>query len=159
MTLGCPLCSTPEFLRPGSDFRPPGRAEGLDDGGSMCPGLAGPGGLALEPWPFLQREYPRAGRKEVGRGGRGGGRKDGTSPSWSEFSRGLAKKRGHLAWPGGEAIGLVTLAGAQICVVAVCVRVCVWGGVQEKRRSPTLCLLVCVTGTRTPPSWAGWEYK
>ena len=49
-----------------------------------CPGQLDLGAL---PWilgPFLQREYPRAGRKEVGRGRKGVGRerKDGTGPSW-----------------------------------------------------------------------------
>lgn len=79
MTLGCPLCSAPEFPRPGSDFRPPGRAWGPDDGGSMCPGLAGPGGLALEP-----RAFPAKGISKSRKEGSGEGRKRGREKGWDK---------------------------------------------------------------------------
>ena len=60
--------------------------------------------LGALPWvlgPFLQREYPRAGRKEVGRGRKAGGGRErmGQAPAGSEFSLGLVEKR-HLDWPG-----------------------------------------------------------
>lgn len=77
----------------------------------------------------------------------------GQAPAGSQFSLGLAEKR-HLDWPGWEAVGLVTLAGAWMWVR----RWRGWGR-PEKRVSPTLCLLICVTGMRTPSSWAGWGVK
>lgn len=98
--------------------------------------------LGALPWnlgPFLQREYPRAGRKEVGRGRkREEGERMGQAPAGSEFSLGLAKKRGHLDWPGGSYwLGLRCVCGSG-------------GGGQEKRMD----VLVCVPGTRT--SFLGW---
>lgn len=85
MTLGCPLCSAPMCPRPGSDFRPLGKAEEAKRWRKHVsrPGQLDLGTLPRNLGPFLQREYPRAGRKEVGRGRkREEGGKDGTGPSW-----------------------------------------------------------------------------
>lgn len=99
----------------------------------MCPGLGSwAWGLALEHGAFPAEGLSRAGRKEVGRGRKvGEGGRMGQASAGSEFSLGLARKRGHLDWPGREAVGLVTLARAWMSVW--------WRARKENKSHPHLC--------------------
>lgn len=99
----------------------------------MCPGLGSwAWGLALEHGAFPAEGLSRAGRKEVGRGRKvGEGGRMGQASAGSEFSPGLARKRGHLDWPGREAVGLVTLARAWMSVW--------WRARKENKSHPHLC--------------------
>ena len=87
MTLSCPLCSSSTFPRPGSDFRPQGRAEGAGGWRKYVswPGQLDLGALPRILGPFLPRECPRAGRKEVGRG-----RKRGREKGWDRPQLGVS---------------------------------------------------------------------
>lgn len=82
MTLDCPLCSAPMSPRPGSDFRLPGRAEMMEEA-CVLGWAAGPGGLTLEPGAFPAKGISKSRKEGSGEGEEeGGGRKDGTGPSW-----------------------------------------------------------------------------
>lgn len=62
---------------------------------------AGPGSLAPEPGAFPAKGISKSRKEGSGEGEEmGEGERMGQAPAGSEFSLGLAKKRGHLDWPG-----------------------------------------------------------
>lgn len=124
-------------------FPAPGEARGgwLMEEACVLAWAAGPGGLALDLGPFLPREYPSTGRKEVGRGRKRGREKGPDRPQLGARSlRGWPRREDSWAGLAGR-----PLAGAWMW--ARC-----GGRRRGKRRRPTpsLWLLICVTGTRTP---------
>lgn len=101
MTLGCPLCSAPMFRGRDQISGLPGGQRGLDDGGSMCPGLGCwtwgpcPGSWGLSCKGNIQEQE---GRKW------GGGGRRGREKGWDRPQLGVSSlwdwPRNEDIWPG-----------------------------------------------------------